>query len=113
MFERFGVAAIFLFALTPLPDDLVFIPLGIMRYNPVKAFVSAIVGKFIMYLAIAVGGRFFVDAVEDTIGATNDWVGALVSMVLGIAAFVLMLKVDWSKYFEKYLNKNKPRTKNS
>ncbi len=33
IFDRFGAPAVFIFALTPLPDDLLFIPLGLMRYS--------------------------------------------------------------------------------
>jgi len=38
VFDRFGPITIFLFALTPLPDDLLFIPLGIMHYNLLRDF---------------------------------------------------------------------------
>ncbi len=105
LFQKFGAIAIFLFALTPLPDDLIYIPLGALRYNVVKVFIPTFIGKFIMYLTIVYGGRFFIDTVADSIGITNDWLPAFVSMILGIVAFFLMLKVDWSKYVEKYLSK--------
>jgi len=40
----------FIFALTPLPDDLLFIPLGIMRYNLPKTLLAAFFGKLVMLL---------------------------------------------------------------
>ncbi len=107
LFQRFGTIAVFIFALTPLPDELVFIPLGALRYNVAKVFVPAFVGKLIMYLAIVYAGRFFIDSVADAVSVTNDWLPSLLSMVIGIVTFFLMLKVDWGKYLEKYLFKEK------
>ncbi len=46
IFDRFGMPAVFIFALTPLPDDLLFIPLGLMRYSLWKAFIPCVAGKF-------------------------------------------------------------------
>jgi membrane protein DedA with SNARE-associated domain len=103
VFNRFGSIAIFLFALTPLPDDLIFIPLGAMRYNIIKAFIPALLGKLSLNLIVAYGGRFLVQAVGNIFGVGSDWLSALVSMSLGIIAFIALFKVDWEKYLEKYL----------
>jgi membrane protein YqaA with SNARE-associated domain len=102
LFNRYGTLAIFLFALTPLPDDLVFIPLGILRYNVVKTFLPAFIGKLLLNLGIVYGGVFFVDFIGDAVGLTNDWLPALLSTVLGVVVFILMLTVDWQKYLGKY-----------
>ncbi|MEM3073800.1 MAG: hypothetical protein QXK20_03575, partial [Nitrososphaerales archaeon] len=50
----YGVILIFLFAATPLtPDDLIWIPLGAMRYPKLKALLAAISGKIILNLIYA------------------------------------------------------------
>jgi membrane protein YqaA with SNARE-associated domain len=103
LFIKYGSLAIFIFALTPLPDDLVFIPLGVMRYNVAKAIIPAFVGKFILNLIIVYSGVFFVDFIGDAVGITNDWLPAVISTILGVIAFILMLKIDWQKYLGKYL----------
>ncbi len=102
--KKFGSLAIFIFALTPLPDDLIFIPLGIMRYNVIKAFVPAFIGKLCMSFLVAYGGRFFIESIRDMFGAGNDWLTAIVSTVLGVAAFIVLIKVDWQKRFGKYFS---------
>jgi len=107
LFRRYGSLAIFIFALTPLPDDLVFIPLGVMRYNALKAFIPAFIGKFILNLIIVYSGLFFVDFVADTVGITNDWVSVMINGILGIVVFILMLKIDWQKYLGRYLARTK------
>jgi membrane protein DedA with SNARE-associated domain len=103
VFNKFGSIAIFLFALTPLPDDLIFIPLGAMHYSIIKAFIPALLGKLGLNLIVAYSGRFFVQAVRDVFGVGSDWLSALISMSLGIITFIALLKVDWEKYLEKYL----------
>ncbi len=88
-----------------MPDDLIFIPLGVMRYSLPKAFISGFIGKFILNTAIAYGGLFFVDFIGDSVGLTNDWLSVVISTIIGIVVFVLMLKIDWQKYFGRYLGK--------
>jgi len=53
VFNRYGSLAVFLFALTPLPDDLLFIPLGIMRYSLPRALIACFFGKLGMSFIIA------------------------------------------------------------
>jgi len=107
IFDKFGPITIFIFALTPLPDDLLFIPLGIMRYNLVKAFIPALIGKFCMSLIIAYSGRLSLQIIRDIFGVESDWISALIGMVIAIVlliiVFIIMFKVNWEKYFEKYL----------
>jgi len=107
VFNKFGPVVIFLFALTPLPDDLLFIPLGAMRYSIVRVFVPALIGKFCMNLIVAYSGRFSIQIIRDIFGVEGEWISALIGMILAIflliIVFVIMFKVDWEKYFEKYL----------
>lgn len=105
--KKYGAFAIFLFAATPLPDDLLFIPLGIMRYSVTKTFIPAFVGKLSLYLTVIFGGQFFIETIGDFFGLTNDFVPAVVSMVLGVLIFILVLKVDWERHLGKYLVKEK------
>lgn len=107
LFNKFGPVTIFIFALTPLPDDLLFIPLGVMRYSFVRAFIPALAGKFFMNLIIAYSGRFSIQIIRDIFGVESDWVSALISMVVAvvllIVVFIIMFYVDWEKRFEKYV----------
>jgi membrane protein YqaA with SNARE-associated domain len=111
IFKKFGSIVIFLFALTPLPDDLLFIPLGVMRYKIIKAFIPALIGKFCMNLIIAYSGRFSVQVIRDIFGVESDWISAAIGMALAlillVIVFIIMFKVDWEKHFEKYLVEEK------
>ena len=109
LFDRFGPIVIFVFALTPLPDDLLFIPLGVIRYSLVRALIPALVGKICMNFIVAYSGRFSVQIIRDIFGVESDWISGLIGMVLAlvllIIVFVVMFKVDWEKLFEKYVTK--------
>lgn len=109
IFDRFGPIVIFLFALTPLPDDLLFIPLGVIRYSLVKAFVPALIGKICMNFIVAYSGRLSMQIIRDIFGLESDWISALIGMILAIVllviVFVIMFKVDWEKLFERYVAK--------
>jgi membrane protein YqaA with SNARE-associated domain len=102
--NKFGAVAIFAFALTPLPDDLIFIPLGVARYNPVKAFLPALAGKFSMGLIIAYGGRYSVEFIEDLFGLGSELISSLVIFAAGVILTIVLFRMDWEKYLGKYLS---------
>jgi membrane protein YqaA with SNARE-associated domain len=108
LFKKFGPIVIFVFALTPLPDDLLFIPLGIMRYSLLKAFIPALLGKFVSNLIIAYSGRFSVDIIKYIFGVEGEGMSALIGIILALVLmviiFVIMFKVDWEKRFAKYVD---------
>jgi membrane protein DedA with SNARE-associated domain len=107
LFKKYGPIAIFIFALTPLPDDLLFIPLGIMRYGIIQAFIPALLGKFFSNLIIAYSGRLSLEIVKNIFGVEGEGMSLLIGTVIGIVllviVFIIMFKVDWEKRFAKYL----------
>ena len=108
LFKKFGPIVIFVFALTPLPDDLLFIPLGVMRYSLLRAFIPALLGKFFSNLIIAYSGRFGVGIIRDIFGVEGEGmtvlIGTILALVLMVIVFIIMFKVNWEKRFEKYVN---------
>ena len=105
MFGRYGPIAIFVFALTPLPDDLLFIPLGIMRYSLLKAFIPALIGKLLMSYLLAYLGRTGGEFIFLLFGAGNEWIGMVVTAILLVIAIMILYRTDWEKVFEKYVGK--------
>jgi len=109
LFDKHGSLVIFLFALTPMPDDLLFIPLGVVRYNVVRAFVPAVIGKFCMNLMLVYGGRYSIEAIRNLFGVEGDWISAIIGIVLAVGLLILVLivmfKLDWEKYVEKFIEK--------
>ena len=108
IFSRYGAFTIFLFALTPLPDDLLFIPLGIMRYSFLKAFVPSLLGKLLMCLILSYGGYFSIGIIEDLLGEAGTIYTTIATAVLLIVLIVAMFKIDWEKFFPLEEKKDKP-----
>src|SRR4030066_1826978 len=93
LFQRFGPIVIFVFALTPLPDDLLFIPLGVMRYKILHAFIPALIGKFVSNLIVAYAGRFFIYAIRDFFGVESEGISLLIGTVLAVILLVVVLVI--------------------
>lgn len=110
VFGKYSPVAIFIFALTPLPDDLLFIPLGILRYNIVKAFIPAILGKTLMCYILASFGSVYGDILAVLFGDEGSWIGAVITAVLLVVVIYVLYRVDWEKVFDKYIT-NKERKK--
>ncbi len=109
VFDKYGPLAIFIFALTPLPDDLLFIPLGIIRYSFIKTFIPCIIGKMAMSFILAYGGRLSIGFIEAIFGGEEGglWT-AIITSVLLVIIVVVMLKVDWEKIFPIEEKKREP-----
>jgi membrane protein DedA with SNARE-associated domain len=102
IFGKYGPAAVFLFALTPLPDDLLFIPLGVMRYPFWKAFTPAFFGKTLMTFIVAYSGQQSIQIIR-TLFSEAGLLGTVVTTILLILIIVAIIKIDWEKIFEKYV----------
>jgi len=105
--SRYGWPGAFIAAATPVPDDLVYIPLGLAKYSPWKFVTATFAGKFVMNEAIVWSsiflGRPFVESV---LGETTDptWliVGAVVSIALLGVTVYYSLKIDWAKIIGRW-----------
>lgn len=113
VFDKFGPVTIFLFALTPLPDDLLFIPLGMMHYSLLRAFFPALIGKMSMNFIVAYSGRHAIYIIKDIFGEGSDWIAIMLGGLLGIGllivVMVVMFKIDWEKLFTKYVKEEKEK----
>ena len=105
--SRYGWPGAFIAAATPVPDDLVYIPLGLAKYSPWKFVTATFAGKFVMNEAIVWSsiflGRPFVESV---LGETTDptWliVGAVVSIALLGVTVYYSLKIDWARIIGRW-----------
>jgi membrane protein DedA with SNARE-associated domain len=103
--KRWAFWLLFAAAATPVPDEPIVIPLGLMKYSPTKFFTAFFLGK----LSITVVGAF--------LGAwggkaLSEWLSpeltVVLSIVLTVVVTVILLKVDVGKLAEKIL-KRKPK----
>ncbi len=106
--EKYGTSAVFLVAATPLPDDIFYVPLGLAEFTVWKFFVSCFLGKFLLTLVVALGGRYSVSWIERLL--SPDSLFGVVATVLFIAVSVYAtLKVDWEAITMKYFLKGEKK----
>jgi membrane protein DedA with SNARE-associated domain len=104
--KKWAFPLLFLVAATPLPDEPIVIPLGLMKYSPTKFLSAYFLGK----LTIAVAGAFIG---QEASNLFSGWftpeqmfvVSIVVSIILTVVITVILLKVDIGKLSEKYLNR--------
>ena len=99
LIQRHGMAVIFLFAVLPLPDDLILIPMGMMKYDLRKAMVAMFLGKTIMCMTVAYAGRYSYSFIRD-IFASSGIVGGVLSTVILALVVIAMIKIDWTRFLQ-------------
>jgi len=100
--KRYGGSAAFVAAATPIPDDLVYIPLGLAKYNPKRFFVATLLGKFVLYYVIVLISHYMgLSLLEPVLQGIDDPLPVYIGIIaLGIAmtlVVILLLRLNWEK----------------
>jgi len=99
---RWSSLALFIVAASPLPDEPIVVPLGLMKYNPIKFYLAYFAGKF----CIGVIGAYFARFIQRMV---SPWLSneALIvaSIVLTIVLTVVLFKVDIIEVAQRILNR--------
>ncbi|HSF27531.1 MAG TPA: VTT domain-containing protein [Nitrosopumilaceae archaeon] len=100
--KRYGAAAAFIAAATPIPDDLIYIPLGLARYNPLRFFISTLAGKIVLgYTIVYVSRGFGLSFIDPLLGRVQDmneiYIGTAIFIAITTGIVVLMLRLNWEK----------------
>lgn len=105
--KRYGAAAAFVAAATPMPDDIIFIPLGLAKYNPKRFFIATLTGKIVLSYIIVlishyIGLSFIEPYLENIDDTTPVYIGIIIFGVIMTAIIVLLLKLDWQRIMAKF-----------
>ena len=110
LISRHGSLAAFIASATPVPDDLVYIPLGIGKFNPIKFIIITFIGKLMITLVVAWGSHLGLPYLGLIIGNVNDPLTVIISGIIFVTligcTIYLMFKADW----EKILSRQFPRS---
>ena len=114
--KKYGAAAAFVAAATPIPDDLVYVPLGLAKYNPRRFFISTLLGKLPLCYILVLSSHYLsdsiVDPIFDSFGNTsaddleNPWpilAGIIIFGVSMTLVVILLLRLDWSKILGRFM----------
>ena len=105
--KRYGGSAAFFAAATPIPDDLVYIPLGLAKYNPKRFFIATLLGKFVLYYVIVLISHYMgLSLLEPILQDIQDPLPGYVGIIaLGVAMTViviLLLRLDWERILGRF-----------
>ena len=116
--KKYGAAAAFFAAATPMPDDIIFVPLGLAKYNPKRFFVATLTGKIVLsyiivFISHYIGLSFIEPFLENIDDATPVYIGIIVFGVIMTVIIVLLLKLDWQRIMGRFapwtLDENNPK----
>ena len=108
--KKYGAGAAFFAAATPIPDDLVYVPLGLAKYNPLRFFIATLTGKIVLCYVIVILSHYLsgpvVDPIFEMFGISEpEDLDDPTPIILGIVIFgvamtsvvVLLLRMDWNR----------------
>jgi len=104
--KRYGGSAAFVAAATPIPDDLVYIPLGLAKYNPKRFFVATLLGKIVLYYAIVLISHYMgLSLLEPILQDIEDPLPVYIGIIiLGLAMtiiVILLLRLNWERILSR------------
>ena len=104
--KRYGGSAAFVAAATPIPDDLVYIPLGLAKYNPKRFFVATLLGKIVLYYVIVLISHYMgLSLLEPILQDIEDPLPVYIGIIgLGLAMtiiVILLLRLDWERILSR------------
>ena len=105
--KRYGAAAAFFAAATPIPDDLVYVPLGLARYNPKRFFIATLTGKIVLSYSIVfishyLGLSLVEPLLENIDDATPIYIGMILFGVMMTVVIILLLRLDWARILGRF-----------
>lgn len=105
--KRYGAAAAFVAAATPIPDDLVYVPLGLAKYNAKRFFIATLTGKIVLsYVIVLISHHLGISLVEPFLENVDDatpvYVGIAIFAIMMTSAVVLLLRLDWERILGRF-----------
>ena len=106
--KRYGARAAFFAAATPIPDDLVYVPLGLAKYNPKRFFIATLTGKLVLNYVIVFAAHYlglslvepFLENIDD---ATPVYIGIVIFGAMMTAVVVVVLRLDWQRILGRFV----------
>ncbi len=100
-----------------MPDDLIYVPLGLAKYNPKRFIIATLAGKIVLSYIIVFASHYFgLSLVEPLLENIEDvstiYIGIAVFAAIMTAVVILLLKLDWQRIMGRFapwtLDENNP-----
>lgn len=102
---KYGTVAVYLFASLPLPDDIIIIPFGLMKYNFPKFLLALLLGKLTLGLIVAYASVFGWEILSLLVGGENVVLITAASIAFMLLMIFIIFKIDWIEA-AGYVDKN-------
>ncbi len=105
--KRYGAGAAFFAAATPIPDDLIYVPLGLAKYNPKKFFVATLTGKIVLgyvivFMSHTLGLSIMDPLLEQVQSPLEVYIGIIIFGASMTGVVILLLRLDWAKILGRF-----------
>ncbi len=91
---KYGALGVFVFAVTPLPDDIYIVPMGMIRLPFWRFFAADLAGKVVLSVGVAYFGRAYFSSVDSLFG---DSLGVIVAAAaVTVVLSVVIMRADWA-----------------
>ena len=105
--KKYGGGAAFFAAATPIPDDLIYVPLGLAKYNPKRFLIATLTGKLVLSYAIVFIAHYmglsivdpFLEDIEDV---STIYIGIAIFGAMMTSVVILLLKLDWQRIMGRF-----------
>lgn len=94
LFKRSTFLAVFLFAALPLPDDILYVPLGASRYSLTRYTIALVSGKIIITGAAVFFGSSFT-WITNSVTDLPPYVSITILLYVTLWLTYLVSKIDW------------------
>ncbi len=105
--KKYGGGAAFFAAATPIPDDLIYVPLGLAKYNPKRFVIATFTGKLILsYVIVFVSHYMGLSLVEPFLENIEDvstiYIGIAIFAAMMASIVILLLRLDWQRIMGRF-----------
>ncbi len=105
--KKYGGGAAFFAAATPIPDDLIYVPLGLAKYNPKRFLIATLTGKLVLsYVIVFISHNMGLSIVEPFLEDIEDvstiYIGIAIFGAMMTSVVILLLKLDWQRIMGRF-----------
>ncbi len=99
--SKWGIdVAVFIFAMSPLADDVLYIQLGAARYNIKRFFAALLAGKLVLAAVLVIFADVAYAALDQVVG--DRWLSSVIFAVVTLIVTFFVLRIKWSRVLAAY-----------
>ncbi len=98
--KKYGVIGVFIFAITPLPDDVLYFPLGLAKYNIKYFLIANMLGKTLLAIGVAYLSKFYFERAKYFLSSNDTLLTTIIAIIAMSIITIILLKMKWKITYE-------------